>query len=104
MLQPLLQEAGLLAATGVSAFAFQGTNAHAVLGCCLDPWPAAHSSIRSSLWRHQRFWYAPPPHQMLHGCVAGAQSGSIAIQCQLRSSSLAYICDHQVRLDHLIIK
>lgn len=48
------------AVIGVSAFAFQGTNAHALLaapeqaGSSLQK-PAAH-------WAQQRFWVAPRPH------------------------------------------
>lgn len=99
VVQPLAEEAGLQAATGVSAFAFQGTNAHALLGHSLDARPAAGSNKEHSLWHHQRFWYAPPQHHMLQHCVVEPQSGSIAVQCQLSSASLAYICDHQVRTD-----
>lgn len=95
--QLLLAEAMAQAVAGVSAFAFQGTNAHAVLGRSLAPQPAVDSSFADGRWRRQRFWYAPSPHQMLQHCTAALQSGSVALHCQLSSASLAYIADHQVR-------
>ena len=47
------------AVIGVSAFAFQGTNAHALMAAP----PAGASIIKPAAdWARQRFWVAPRPH------------------------------------------
>ena len=94
---PLPGGAVAQAATGVSAFAVQGTNAHAVLGRRGAAELAAGSNQGGSAWRRQRFWYTAPQHQMLSHCAVGPASSSMAFQSQLSSARLAYICDHQVR-------
>ncbi|KAL4451846.1 hypothetical protein ABPG75_007508, partial [Micractinium tetrahymenae] len=83
------------AVIGVSAFAFQGTNAHAVL---LSPNAAGASAAKPDAhWTHrQRFWVAPRPHAALT-TVAAAQGGrQVAIQAELTAPDLAYLWDHQV--------
>ena len=47
-------------AVGVSAFAFQGTNAHSVL--LHSSQDSAGSSTPQRAWARQRFWVAVPPH------------------------------------------
>ena len=46
-------------AAGVSAFAFQGTNAHAVLCRLADAPPVAAADARLP-WQRRRLWCAPP--------------------------------------------
>jgi acyl transferase domain-containing protein/NADPH:quinone reductase-like Zn-dependent oxidoreductase/acyl carrier protein len=95
---------GIGAVTGVSAFAFQGTNAHALMQ---TPSPTTGASIEKTtgLWMHQRLWVAPLPHAGLHLAIvaggAGAGGGgnrasSVRMQCHLLSDPLAYLYDHQV--------
>ena len=89
----------LLAATGVSAFAFQGTNAHAVLGRVASAHPAAVQPSQHA-WQLRRCWFAPAPHALLARLAAGGGGGSkgvVHLQAALTaSSSLAYLWDHQV--------
>ena len=92
---PLPAVTGAQAAMGVSSFAFQGTNAHVVLGRTAELAPASSGSVAAAMWRHQRFWYVAPPHQMLQRCAAKVV-GTATMQCRLSSTPLAFFCDHQV--------
>lgn len=81
-------------ASGISAFAFQGTNAHAVLvrGSSL---PAGQRSI-SSQWQRRRFWFAAPPH-ILVGSMVEATPAVVRLQAALQAPALSYLWDHQVQ-------
>lgn len=52
-------DGGAALMTGVSAFAFQGTNAHAVLRSVSQPGQCSADTEASMQWRRQRFWPAP---------------------------------------------
>ena len=54
--QPGTGSAEYSAAAGVSAFAFQGTNAHAVL--CRTAGPLAAAGSSNPLWQRRRLWCA----------------------------------------------
>jgi len=93
---PVVNNGAAGAVTGVSAFAFQGTNAHALMQ---SPSPTTGSSIEkpNGRWTHQRLWVAPLPHAGLHAAVvASGDNASIRMQCHLLSDPLAYLWDHQV--------
>ena len=85
------------AASGVSAFAFQGTNAHAVLTAAGTPDEAGASiSKPASLWARQRFWIAPRTHAaLLCGAVESGNRQAI-MQANLATAVLSYTWDHQV--------
>ena len=51
------------AVVGVSAFAFQGTNAHALLSTAPVAGAAPAPMGVSVAWKQQRFWVAPPVHR-----------------------------------------
>ena len=55
------------AVQGVSSFAFQGTNAHAVL-CTPGLDDLCSSEVRHilPLWQRQRYWYSGVAHELLH--------------------------------------
>ena len=80
---------------GVSSFAFQGTNAHALLRrpenlntCDQRPFKAC--------WSRSYHWLAPLPHPMLH-FTSLDDSGRVHMDCLLTTTpSLAYIWDHNV--------
>ena len=94
---------GLESVQGLSSFAFQGTNAHAVL-CNLPhsagpALPASHKAT-AALWRRSRFWFVPHMHTLLHRCTVaapGIQTMEMQLSTELARSSLAYLQDHQIR-------
>ena len=81
--------------SGISSFAFQGTNAHALLRrpenlntCDQRPFKAC--------WSRSYHWLAPLPHPMLH-FTSLDDSGRVHMDCLLTTTpSLAYIWDHNV--------
>ena len=81
---------------GVSSFAFQGTNAHAVISTA--PADAAghrqSTGFASALMHRQRQWVLPKPHTLLTAAVA--DHGSVILQCHLSNPRLAFLLDHQV--------
>ena len=96
---------GLETPAGVSAFAFQGTNAHAVVsaptgsGPGLGQGPTCEQPPQQ--WRQRRHWFTPVELHVLlsHArAVASARSSGAQIRLETRLSrpSLAYLWDHQV--------
>ena len=83
---------------GVSSFAFQGTNAHAVVSTTSGD--AKHgSSLPAGValqlpMQRLRHWVLPPPHSLL--VLASSQRETVIMQCQLADPSLAFLMDHQV--------
>ena len=73
----------------VSSFAFQGTNAHAVL-CCAGSDSAACAAAASvhARWRRQRHWYHGPMHQLLQSAGAGAAALEATFQTPLARACL----------------
>ena len=87
-----------LAICNVSAFAFQGTNAHAVLCKRAPPssakLTAAHSTF-SQLWQRRRLWFAPHPHALL-GRLTKAAWPVVELASLLTVARHAYLLDHKV--------
>ena len=83
---------------GVSAFAFQGTNAHVTLAYAPPTADAiAVETAPVPLWQRRRFWYLPEQHALLRRTVSlDGQSGTLAFELQLARPRLAYLRDHQV--------
>lgn len=98
-------------AMGVSAFAFQGTNAHVTLanqqlhGSCTSPPGVVSVNSNTSegslhpVWQKRQFWYAPAPHAILNQAASwtGASS-SLVFGIQLQQPRLVYLTDHQVSI------
>ncbi len=82
--------------SGVSAFAFQGTNAHVIMqganGVAKQPYKAAGGGLA---WQQSRHWLAPQP-QMLLSAFVKLSGSTLLIQCQLNQPKLAAFLDHQV--------
>ncbi len=92
--------AGLSAAlAGVSAFAFQGTNAHAVL--CAAPPGAGAPRAQPAPWRRQRHWFTPVELHLLlarAGAPAGGPGAArgMRFEARLDRPALAFLWDHRV--------
>lgn len=82
------------ATTGVSAFAFQGTNAHVVLA----PGVAAGAAdVAAPTWTARRaVTAAPPRHRLLLRAAVAASDGRVTPQVDLGCARLAYLWEHRV--------
>lgn len=84
-----------LASTGISSFAFQGTNAHAVLQASATV-EAAFPTVAALNWRQQRQWVLPPAHCLMKHCMTGKQASSATFACNLHQPALGFLWEHQV--------
>jgi len=75
--------AGAPAHAGVSAFAYQGTNAHAIW---LPGTPAA-DSLESLPWRRARAWFRPRPHAL------ASRAAGASFATPLAAPALAWLAD-----------
>lgn len=66
------------AVQGISSFAFQGTNAQAVLCLRCPAGELLHRGMQQAQWNKQRHWYSGPAHQLL-GMVAVHTTHSQAV-------------------------
>lgn len=81
------------AGVGVSAFAFQGTNAHALL--CAPSQEAGRFAQAAALhWQHQEVNVAPPQHPLLRGVAAS--SLSVTFACALLHPCNTFLWQHVV--------
>ena len=91
-------------ATGVSSFAFQGTNAHVLLHqsdgeAAVVPQPADLVA-----WSRQRVWVAPPAHILLQTAAATGsgrfarqrQAAAVALEASLTAPQLSFLWQHGV--------
>lgn len=92
---------------GISAYAFQGTNAHAIIQ---RPPEAARGNGGStlpktckpmaSLWQKEAHWVGSPVHALLHSgraVAAGSRKAAVVMECHLSATPrLAFFWDHRV--------
>ncbi len=81
---------------GVSAFAFQGTNAHVIMAAATaatSSYPHGCSHMAGS-FQQQRHWIAPMPHAML--LTAQISNKSMTYHADLATPANAYLKDHVV--------
>ena len=91
---------------GISSFAFQGTNAHALLQQQTAAPVAVPSGAALGLWIKQRMWVAPPAHILLQTAAATgsgrgfarrqAASAVVALEAGLNAPQLAFLWQHMV--------
>lgn len=81
-------------ATGVSAFAFQGTNAHVLLQTGIAAVIEAEKA--SPMWQYSRIWYAPAPHKLVEAALK-CNAAAAEFVARLSRPSLAYMWHHKVR-------
>ena len=82
---------------GVSAFAFQGTNAHALLGeFSMEKHLVPSSDISSfAKWIPTRFWYLTEPQSLL-GYVLDSNRTTVTFETELSRPRQSYLWDHIV--------
>ena len=93
---PTLQSAQL--ATAVSAFAFQGTNAHVLLATPSQP-AALPAGTAALAWQRKWQYVVPEPHLLIATAevVAGApHQRRVQLAVSLSAAQLAYVWEHQV--------
>ena len=81
---------------GVSSFAFQGTNTHAVLSAVpgVPGRPTAISGGLAGVMHRHRLWVLPKPHSLL--TLARTDPSTVTMECQLSDPRLVFLLDHQV--------
>ena len=86
------------AVTGISSFAFQGTNAHALLGLpsALAAEPQGFSTLRHA-WQKRHTSVLPPLHACLTSAATSARGEAVTFACMLQSQSSAFLYDHIVQ-------
>lgn len=91
---------------GISSFAFQGTNAHAVLTAYSSnaempkQATAMLSATRGAIFHRQQFWYLPRMHGLTQGVYAKASEALVV--AQLRRPYLGFLWDHRVQ-DNVLV-
>ncbi len=89
---------------GISSFAFQGTNAHAILAKQTDAATfalpgASQAFIVAAAVQRTRYWVLPAAHPLIGSARAGGAGTagrSIRFECQLAAPRLALYSDHTV--------
>lgn len=85
----------MLGVVGISAFAFQGTNAHVIVQSSIAQSAVAGVTHTQLTWRMNSHWLAPRIHMLLSRFVK-LSSSTVVMQCQLQKPNLAMLLDHQV--------
>lgn len=83
----------------VSSFAFQGTNAHAVLGLASL---AVVRTPQAEAWQRSRLWYQAPSHPQLQHFRGLSRASTSAepyalVQCSLHQPAMSYLLDHSLQ-------
>jgi hypothetical protein len=86
------------AVVGVSGFAFQGTNAHALIAAMSpsDSSKPGSSAEQPLMWQRSRVWVHMPSSIWAQRLVA-AGGRFLLMECQLSSPSMAMLWDHRVK-------
>ncbi|KAK9830427.1 hypothetical protein WJX72_011727 [[Myrmecia] bisecta] len=88
--------------SGVSSFAFQGTNAHVIMEVDSNAPLRSIYSTPAQPWQRRSFWFRPLSHALLRRHVSSsiAKSGNMGVQLQMRgvfsAPALAYVWDNLV--------
>ena len=86
-------------AYGVSAFAFQGTNAHAIiLASGSSSGPSGSSSTAAPAWQRRRHYVLPEASLLAAVTLVPPAGGrrQVVVQADLASAQLAFLWDHRV--------
>lgn len=82
---------------GVSAFAFQGTNAHALVQSAFDANPLPCSKVNLRLSELERYWVLPTSHPIMTTFGGRMRKKPyIHVEGSIDAPKLGYLMDHQV--------
>merc|ERR1712078_622309 len=88
-------------ASGMSSFAFMGTNAHSVIGCTAEPLSIAMSGsekrVSGEHWVRSDFWILPWAHPFLQKGTSSAFRGTVEVEMDACNASNWSISDHVVQ-------
>ena len=92
--------------TGISAFAFQGTNSHALIGDN-DAWDGISSyglspRYNGTSWEKHRYWFAPQYHVLRNRALVPKNKGDIHVQLIFNRANTACLKDHMVLSKNLL--
>lgn len=80
------------ACQGISAFAFQGTNAHVIVS--EKPEVSYPDEANNLIWKKQRYWYCIRARILLHSSIKSSKDSQISFVSKVSSRSSIY--DHVV--------
>ena len=92
--------------TGISAFAFQGTNVHAIVGRAENLVLNNDAEMKKQLmkeWRRKRVWFEPAAHCLINaatvalGASTGKMSCSVDFNIYVSSAKASYLHQHVVK-------
>lgn len=93
---PAARCCGTFAACSVSSFAYQGTNAHAIVASI-----GGHSGSRPThlwQWQQRRFWVHPQLHLLVaRSTRAGKTTVTTTVECSLSTPGSSVLWEHQVQ-------
>jgi len=82
---------------GVSAFAFQGTNAHVMVAAPASVGTAAVAHRgRAAVWNRERLWLSAPHHPLIQSAVAAPKAATVRFEACLSVDHQMYLWDHRV--------
>lgn len=86
---------------GVSSFAFQGTNAHALLRQVVADGAGVVESSKLATWSRRRVWVAPPCNPLMQMFSLGAgkrgKQQHVLLEGRLATPRLAFLQDHRIK-------
>jgi len=86
--------AGDASATGISAFAFQGSNAHVILGIVDSE--AAHVVSERANWSREWSYVNPRAHPLCTLAILNSKGKKLSVHALLRHTVLSYLWDHRI--------
>ncbi len=86
------------ATIGISGFAFQGSNAHVIVGKQSNAGSSLENTVEKvSLWRRTAQWFIPPTRAFsVRARAGGPPAAVVMVECDLQHPGLAYLWQHQV--------